>query len=164
MAKGGKVSHEIHSVHSIFSHSFLHGIVRDLLTLNLFNSLFRCVNWPMTFYVNRFTLGDASGGLQANADIVQHLILLRSADEKDDELCKLVNHRVSLVFESCIRPSTLKIFHPFNSLPSLQQIRQMHGELILIFVARKNTCDFVANQLNRIGVSPAAMHSDRLVV
>ena len=41
------------------------------------------------------------------------------------------------------------------------QMRQMHGELILIFVARKNTCDFVANQLNRIGVKAAAMHSDR---
>lgn len=41
-------------------------------------------------------LGDASGGLQANADITQHLILLPSADEKDDELCKLVNHRVKL--------------------------------------------------------------------
>ena len=30
----------------------------------------------------------------------------------------------------------------------------------MMFVARKNTCDFVANMLNRIG-SP--MHSDRLV-
>ena len=34
-------------------------------------------------------------------------------------------------------------------------------DLVLIFVARKNTCDFVSNALNRVGIRAAAMHSDR---
>ena len=32
---------------------------------------------------------------------------------------------------------------------------------MLVFVARKNTCDFVANMLNRQGIRASAMHSDR---
>ena len=60
-------------------------------------------------------MGNPRDGLVANEDVTQHLVLLRSVEEKD---------------------------------------------FVLVFVARKNTCDFVANMLNRIG-SP--MHSDRLV-
>ena len=33
--------------------------------------------------------------------------------------------------------------------------------MVIIFVARKNTCDFVANMLNRVGLRAVAMHSDR---
>ena len=60
-------------------------------------------------------LGDASGGLQANADIVQHLILLRSADEKDDELCKLVNHRVGFL----LYQFSLETSNEFRILPEM---------------------------------------------
>jgi hypothetical protein len=35
---------------------------------------------------------------------------------------------------------------------------------VLVFVARKNTCDFVANMLNRVGIRASAMHSDRTQV
>ena len=76
-------------------------------------------------------LGDPEEGLRANEDVTQHLILLRSGEEKDQELMNLFRQR-------------------FN-----------RKDLVLVFVARKNSCDFVSNMLNRIGVKSAAMHSDR---
>ena len=76
-------------------------------------------------------LGDPEEGLRANEDVTQHLILLRSGEEKDQELINLFRQR-------------------FN-----------RNDLVLVFVARKNSCDFVSNMLNRIGVRSAAMHSDR---
>merc|ERR1719458_1644601 len=76
-------------------------------------------------------LGDPEEGLMANEDVSQHLILLRSGEEKDPELLNLFRQR-------------------FN-----------RNDLVLVFVARKNSCDFVSNMLNRIGVRSAAMHSDR---
>ena len=76
-------------------------------------------------------LGDPEEGLRANEDVTQHLILLRSGEEKDQELMNLFRQR-------------------FN-----------RNDLVLVFVARKNSCDFVSNMLNRIGVRSAAMHSDR---
>ena len=76
-------------------------------------------------------LGDPEEGLRANEDVSQHLIMLRSGEEKDQELMNLFRQR----------------FNP--------------SDLVLVFVARKNSCDFVANMLNRIGVRSAAMHSDR---
>ena len=66
----------------------------------------------------RIQLGNPKDGLVANEDVTQHLVLLRSGEEKD---------------------------------------------FVLVFVARKNTCDFVANMLNRIGIRASPMHSDRLV-
>ena len=77
-------------------------------------------------------VGNTEAGLQANESIQQHLILLRSGEEKDGELVKLIKSRF-----------------------------QQNRELVLIFVARKNTCDFVANMLNRCGIPAAAMHGDR---
>ena len=65
-------------------------------------------------------MGKPEEGLMANDDVTQHLILLRSGEEKDHELLNLFKQR----------------------FPSNQH-------LVLIFVARKNTCDFVANMLNR---------------
>ena len=41
------------------------------------------------------------------------------------------------------------------------KVRNPRTDLVLIFVARKNTCDFVTNMLNRVGMRAAAMHSDR---
>ena len=79
-------------------------------------------------------LGDfAGGGLQANADITQHLVLLQSEEDKDSELYEILKER-------------------FN---------RNRNDLALIFVARKNTCDFVTNMLNRRRIPAAAMHSDR---
>merc|ERR1719402_1823264 len=77
-------------------------------------------------------LGHPDEGLQANTDIKQHLILLQSGEDKDKELVNL----------------------PRSKIRSPQ-------DLVLIFVARKNTCDFVSNALNRVGIRAAAMHSDR---
>ena len=77
-------------------------------------------------------LGNTQSGLQANESIKQHLILLRSGEEKDGELVKLIRTRF-----------------------------ERNQELVLIFVARKNTCDFVTNMLNRCGIPAAAMHGDR---
>jgi len=71
-------------------------------------------------------------GLSANEDIRQHLILLNSGEDKDKELVQLIRSR----------------FHNKR-------------ELVLIFVARKNTCDFVTNMLNRVGIQASAMHGDR---
>ena len=78
-------------------------------------------------------LGNQDSGLTANEQIHQHLILLSSYDEKDGELINLLKSKVK-------NPRT---------------------DLVIIFVARKNTCDFVANMLNRVGLRSAAMHSDR---
>jgi superfamily II DNA/RNA helicase len=79
-------------------------------------------------------LGDsAGGGLQANADIKQHLLLLETEEEKDLQLYDILKDR----------------FH------------RNRNDLALIFVARKNTCDVVTNMLNRKGIGAAAMHSDR---
>ena len=64
--------------------------------------------------------------------MTQHLVLLRSGEEKDHELVNLFKQR----FE--------------------------RRDLVLVFVARKNICDFVANMLNRIGIRACPMHSDRL--
>jgi superfamily II DNA/RNA helicase len=69
--------------------------------------------------------------------VAQHLILLRSAENKDDELVQLFRERLA------------------------SQRDQMR---VLVFVARKNTCDFVANMLNRVGIRASAMHSDRTQV
>lgn len=77
-------------------------------------------------------LGNNSGGLQANEDIKQHLMLLQSGEDKDRELINLIKSRF-----------------------------QRNRELVLIFVARKNTCDFVTNTLNRVGIQASAMHGDR---
>ena len=77
-------------------------------------------------------LGDTEAGLQANESIRQHLILLKSGEGKDEELVQLIRARF-----------------------------QRSRELVLIFVARKNTCDFVANMLNRCGIQASAMHGDR---
>ena len=52
-------------------------------------------------------------------DVTQHLVLLRSGEDKDQELLNLFKQRFD------------------------------RGDLVLVFVARKNTCDFVANMLNR---------------
>ena len=71
-------------------------------------------------------------GLTANEQIKQHLILLESEDHKDEELINLLKSKV-----------------------------RSSRDLVLIFVARKNTCDFVTNMLNRVGFRAAAMHSDR---
>lgn len=76
-------------------------------------------------------LGDQSS-LQANENIRQFLILLRSGEDKDHELIQLLRSKIST---------------PGNS--------------ILVFVARKNTCNFVANMLNRVGISASGMHGDR---
>ena len=59
-------------------------------------------------------------GLTANEKIQQHLILLQSYDDKDGELINLLRSKVKTA-----------------------------RDLVIIFVARKNTCDFVANMLNR---------------
>ena len=77
-------------------------------------------------------LGNTEAGLQANESIQQNLILLRSGEDKDGELVSLIRSRF------------------------LQ-----NRDLVLIFVARKNTCDFVTNMLNRCGIHAAAMHGDR---
>ena len=77
-------------------------------------------------------LGNTEAGLQANESIQQHLILLRSGEEKDGELVKLIRSRF-----------------------------EQNQDLVLIFVARKNTCDFVTNMLNRCGIPASAMHGDR---
>ena len=69
--------------------------------------------------------------------MAQHLILLRSGEDKDKELVQLFRQRLSA---------------------SPDQLR------VLVFVARKNTCDFVANMLNRVGIRASAMHSDRTQV
>ena len=66
--------------------------------------------------------------------MTQHLVLLRSGEDKDQELINLFKQR----FEK--------------------------RDLVLIFVARKNTCDFVANMLNRIGIRASPMHSDRWIL
>ena len=71
-------------------------------------------------------------GLTANEQIKQHLILLQSEEHKDEELMNLLRSKV-----------------------------KSSRDLVLIFVARKNTCDFVTNMLNRVGFRAAAMHSDR---
>ena len=71
-------------------------------------------------------------GLTANEQIKQHLIMLQSEDHKDEELMNLLRSKV-----------------------------RSSRDLVLIFVARKNTCDFVTNMLNRVGFRAAAMHSDR---
>ena len=76
-------------------------------------------------------MGDPRDGLRANEDVTQHLILLRSGEDKDQELLNLFRNKFD------------------------------RRDLVLIFVARKNTCDFVANMLNRIGIRAAPMHSDR---
>jgi len=76
-------------------------------------------------------MGNPRDGLMANEDVTQHLVLLRSGEEKDQELINLFKQR----FE--------------------------RRDLVLVFVARKNTCDFVANMLNRIGIRACPMHSDR---
>ena len=78
-------------------------------------------------------LGNPRDGLVANEDVTQHLVLLRSGEEKDQELINLFRERFA------------------------------RRDLVLVFVARKNTCDFVANMLNRIGIRASPMHSDRLV-
>jgi superfamily II DNA or RNA helicase len=67
-----------------------------------------------------------------NDFIKQHLIMLQSEDHKDEELMNLLRSKV-----------------------------KSSRDLVLIFVARKNTCDFVTNMLNRVGFRAAAMHSDR---
>jgi len=77
-------------------------------------------------------LGGSGDGLQANENIKQQLILLRSGEEKDSELISLIRSRF-----------------------------EQRRELVLIFVARKNTCDFVTNMLNRVGIPANAMHGDR---
>jgi len=77
-------------------------------------------------------LGGSEAGLQANESIRQHLMLLQSGEDKDRELVSLIRSRF-----------------------------EQNRELVLIFVARKNTCDFVTNMLNRYGVPAAAMHGDR---
>ena len=59
------------------------------------------------------------------------MVLLRSGEDKDQELLNLFRNQFS------------------------------RNDLVLVFVARKNTCDFVANMLNRIGVRASPMHSDR---
>ena len=64
-------------------------------------------------------------------DVTQHLVLLRSGEDKDQELMNLFKSKFG------------------------------RRDLVLVFVARKNTCDFVANMLNRIGVRASPMHSDR---
>eukprot|EP00111_Clytia_hemisphaerica_P010804 TCONS_00031598-protein len=76
-------------------------------------------------------LGNTEAGLQANESINQNIILL-SGEEKDKELVNLIRSR----FEH-------------------------NRDLVLIFVARKNTCDFVTNMLNRCGIPASAMHGDR---
>merc|ERR1719334_2056844 len=76
-------------------------------------------------------MGNPRDGLMANEDVTQHLVLLRSGEDKDQELINLFKQR----FE--------------------------RRDLVLVFVARKNTCDFVANMLNRIGIRACPMHSDR---
>ena len=48
-----------------------------------------------------------------------------------------------------------------QELMNLFQSKFGRRDLVLVFVARKNTCDFVANMLNRIGVRASPMHSDR---
>ena len=58
--------------------------------------------------------------------------MLQSEDHKDEELMNLLRSKV-----------------------------RSSRDLVLIFVARKNTCDFVTNMLNRVGFRAAAMHSDR---
>ena len=80
-------------------------------------------------------LGDPYN-LQANDDIAQRLLLLQSGEDKDDELLALLRARA-------------------------KGRKRGDEELVLIFVARKNTCDFVTNTLKRVGMSAAAMHSDR---
>ena len=70
--------------------------------------------------------------LQANENIRQYLILLQSSEGKDHEVVTLLRSKIS-------KP----------------------GDSILVFVARKNTCNFVANMLNRLGISAEAMHGDR---
>ena len=71
-------------------------------------------------------------GLTANESIQQHLILLQNAEYKDEELINLLKSKI-----------------------------KSSRDLVIIFVARKNTCDFVANMLNRVGLRSVAMHSDR---
>ena len=78
-------------------------------------------------------MGNPRDGLVANEDVTQHLVLLRSGEEKDQELINLFRERFA------------------------------RRDLVLVFVARKNTCDSVANMLNRIGIRASPMHSDRLV-
>ena len=80
-------------------------------------------------------VGSPEDGLRANEDVAQHLILLRSGEDKDQELVQLFRQRFA---------------SPHH--------------LVLVFVARKNTCDFVANMLNRVGIRASAMHSDRTQV
>jgi superfamily II DNA/RNA helicase len=80
-------------------------------------------------------VGSPEEGLRANEDVAQHLILLRSGEDKDQELVQLFKQRFS-----------------------------SPRHLVLVFVARKNTCDFVANMLNRVGIRASAMHSDRTQV
>ena len=63
--------------------------------------------------------------------MTQHLVLLRSGEEKDHELVNLLKQR-------CER-----------------------RDLVLVFVARKNTCDLVANMLNGIGIRAWPMHSEK---
>ena len=58
--------------------------------------------------------------------------MLQSEEHKDEELMNLLRSKV-----------------------------KSSRDLVLIFVARKNTCDFVTNMLNRVGFRAAAMHSDR---
>merc|ERR1719495_959391 len=77
-------------------------------------------------------MGNPEDGLRANEDVTQHLILLSSGEGKDEELLRLFRQRYS-----------------------------SGRDLVLVFVARKNTCDFVANMLNRKGIRASAMHSDR---
>ena len=76
-------------------------------------------------------MGDPGQGLTANEDVTQHLILLHSGEDKEQELMALFRQRFQ------------------------------RRDLVLVFVARKNTCDFVANMLNRLGIRAAPMHSDR---
>ena len=49
-----------------------------------------------------------------------------------------------------------------HELVNLFKQRFERRDLVLVFVARKNICDFVANMLNRIGIRACPMHSDRL--
>ena len=77
-------------------------------------------------------LGGVETGLQANESIQQHLIFLNSGEDKDEELIKLIKSRF-----------------------------YQNRDLVLIFVARKNTCDFLTNILNRVGIPASAMHGDR---
>ncbi len=65
--------------------------------------------------------------------IQQHLILLPSGEDKDNELINLI------------------------------QSRFRGRSLVLIFVARKNTCDFVTNMLCRVGEYSFASFINRAV-